>query len=332
MTPEPSGKPASPLRLQSLPRRALVIAPVRLVLAAIGLAAAVVAGSRPAGALLAFGGATIATLLLVIADPRARFFQIPDAPPEAPAEASEDGLGRLALSCRLSVHGGRRSTPGDHARGRADTGRGDGRDPGRPGARRRSSGRSSFARSSDGWPFGSTSSAARPAFSRAPTSTKAASRLHGRGRRCARRARVSGDRRAPRRCSRNPARGGGRACPRAVRRSGRGTAPPGADHRGDRSAGGELGSRPRRGERRARSGRAGRPWQHALPRHPARGRAVDQGGPGGARGARREPGNGAAPGGARRGDRSGARRARRADPTARRGRRLRSPQQRLSTT
>jgi hypothetical protein len=98
MTPEPSGDPASPLRLQSLPRRALVIAPIRLALACIGLVAAIVAGSREAGALLAFGGATMATLLLVIADPRARFFQIPESPPEAPADASEDGLGRLALS------------------------------------------------------------------------------------------------------------------------------------------------------------------------------------------------------------------------------------------
>jgi hypothetical protein len=97
MTPEPSGEPASPLRLQSLPRRALVIAPIRLVLAATGLAAAVVAGSRQAAALLAFGGATIATLLLVIADPRARFFQIPDVPTEAPADASDDGIARLAL-------------------------------------------------------------------------------------------------------------------------------------------------------------------------------------------------------------------------------------------
>jgi hypothetical protein len=98
MAPEPSGLPASPLRLQSLPRRALVIAPIRLVLASVGLAAAIVAGSRQAGALLAFGGATIATLLFVIADPRARFFQIPELPPAAPADASEDGIGRLALS------------------------------------------------------------------------------------------------------------------------------------------------------------------------------------------------------------------------------------------
>lgn len=75
-----------------------MIAPIRLVLAATGLAAAVAAGSRSAGALLATGGAAIATLLFVIADPRARFFAIPDAPPEAPADASEDGLGRLALS------------------------------------------------------------------------------------------------------------------------------------------------------------------------------------------------------------------------------------------
>ena len=75
-----------------------MIAPIRLVLAATGLAAAVAAGSRSAGALLATGGAAIATLLFVIADPRARFFGIPDVPPEAPADASEDGLGRLALS------------------------------------------------------------------------------------------------------------------------------------------------------------------------------------------------------------------------------------------
>lgn len=97
MAAEPSGASAAPLRLQSLRRRALVIAPIRLALAGAGLAAAVTAGSQQAGALLACGGATVATLLLVIADPRARFFQIPEDPPAAPADAREDGLWRLAL-------------------------------------------------------------------------------------------------------------------------------------------------------------------------------------------------------------------------------------------
>lgn len=86
-----------PCRLQSLPRRALAIAPIRLALAGVGLAAAIVAGATTASALLAFGATTVGTLLLVIADPRARFFSIPEDPPEAPAEATEDGLGQLAL-------------------------------------------------------------------------------------------------------------------------------------------------------------------------------------------------------------------------------------------
>lgn len=87
-----------PCHLQSLPRRALVIAPIRLALAGAGLVAAVVAGSSRASALLAFGTTTVGTLLLVIADPRARFFSVPEQPPEAPPTATEDGLGRLALS------------------------------------------------------------------------------------------------------------------------------------------------------------------------------------------------------------------------------------------
>ena len=84
--------------LQSLPRRALVIAPIRLALAGLGLAAALVAGSPGASALLAFAATTVATVTLVIADPRARFFRIPELPPDAAPDAAEDGLGRLALT------------------------------------------------------------------------------------------------------------------------------------------------------------------------------------------------------------------------------------------
>lgn len=87
-----------PCHLQSLPRRALAIAPLRLVLAVAGLVAAVVAGSARASALLAFGATTLGTVFFVIADPRARFSSVPGHPPQAPPGASEDGVGRLVLS------------------------------------------------------------------------------------------------------------------------------------------------------------------------------------------------------------------------------------------
>lgn len=85
-------------RLQSLPRRALVIAPIRLALAGTGVLAAVAAGSRAASALLAFAATTVGMLILVVSDPRARLSSIPDEPPEAPHDAAEDGLARLALT------------------------------------------------------------------------------------------------------------------------------------------------------------------------------------------------------------------------------------------
>lgn len=87
-----------PCHLQSLPHRALVIAPLRLALAVAGLVAAVAAGSARASALLAFGATTAGTVFFVIADPRARFSSVPGHPPQAPPGASEDGVGRLVLS------------------------------------------------------------------------------------------------------------------------------------------------------------------------------------------------------------------------------------------
>lgn len=66
-----------------------MIAPIRLALAGAGLVAAIAAGSSRASGLLAFGATTVGTPLLVIADPRARFFSVPEQPPEAPPAATE---------------------------------------------------------------------------------------------------------------------------------------------------------------------------------------------------------------------------------------------------
>lgn len=84
--------------LQSLSRRALVVAPVRLVLGIAGVGAAVAAGSPRPGAFLAFVAAAVGLVFVVAVDPRRHLFRLPDDPPEASAEAVEDGLGRLAFS------------------------------------------------------------------------------------------------------------------------------------------------------------------------------------------------------------------------------------------
>jgi hypothetical protein len=86
---------AAPVRIQSLSRRALAVAPVRLVLGGAGVAAAIAAGSSSAAALLAFAAATIGLLVVVAADPRRLFFRMPDDPAEAPGDALEDGTLRL---------------------------------------------------------------------------------------------------------------------------------------------------------------------------------------------------------------------------------------------
>jgi hypothetical protein len=85
-------------RLQSLPRRALVVAPIRFALGAAGLTAAAVAGSPRPAALLAFAVAALGLLVVVVADPRTRFMRLPDDPPPADAGALEDGVGRIALA------------------------------------------------------------------------------------------------------------------------------------------------------------------------------------------------------------------------------------------
>ena len=89
---------AAEQRLQSLPLRALVVAPVRIVLALAGVAAAIAAGAPRPGALLAFLTAAVGLVVVVVADPRRYIFRIPDDPPDAEPEAIEDGVARLALA------------------------------------------------------------------------------------------------------------------------------------------------------------------------------------------------------------------------------------------
>lgn len=87
---------AAPAWIQSLSRRALAIAPVRILLGAAGVGAAVAAGSSVTAALLAFAAAGVGLLIVVAADPRRLFFRLPEDAPEAPADAVEDGLVHLA--------------------------------------------------------------------------------------------------------------------------------------------------------------------------------------------------------------------------------------------
>jgi hypothetical protein len=83
--------------LQSLVRRSLVVAPIRLALGGLGVGLALVAGSSTS-AVLAFVGGGIGLLFVAMGDPRRRAFRLPDDPPTAPAGAPEDGVLRIAWS------------------------------------------------------------------------------------------------------------------------------------------------------------------------------------------------------------------------------------------
>lgn len=74
------------------------MAPIRFGLAVLGLVTAIAASANRAGALLAFGSASVVLVLAALADPRRHLFQIPDDPPLPPAGAAEDGVARLAWS------------------------------------------------------------------------------------------------------------------------------------------------------------------------------------------------------------------------------------------
>ena len=89
---------AAAQHLQSLTRRALVVAPVRIVAGLAGLAVAIAAGSPRPAAVLAFALAALGLVVVVVADPRRHLFRLPDDPPEADAGAVEDGLARLGLA------------------------------------------------------------------------------------------------------------------------------------------------------------------------------------------------------------------------------------------
>ena len=90
--------PEVPTQLQSLSRRSLVVAPIRLALGAAGVTAAVAAGSPRPGALLAFAGSAVGLLIVAAGDPRRHMFRLPEDPPDAPPGAVEDGVVQLALA------------------------------------------------------------------------------------------------------------------------------------------------------------------------------------------------------------------------------------------
>lgn len=90
----PAGRSA--LTVQSVRMRTLLVAPVRLVLGVVWLAAALVDGAAGTSALLAFATGGLALVFLLFNDPRSRFQRIPQAQP-LPAEAVVAPAWRHAL-------------------------------------------------------------------------------------------------------------------------------------------------------------------------------------------------------------------------------------------
>jgi hypothetical protein len=74
--------------VESVRLRLLLVAPLRLVLSIVFLAAARAAGGATGATLLAFAAGAFAMAFLVPNDPRARFRRAPGEPPELPADAS----------------------------------------------------------------------------------------------------------------------------------------------------------------------------------------------------------------------------------------------------
>jgi hypothetical protein len=87
--------------LHSLRRRALLIAPVRIVLGVVWLVVSRLAGAAAAPALIAFVAGTFVTAFLAYADPRARVLQRDDEPAPAPAGAALAPWWRQALGASL---------------------------------------------------------------------------------------------------------------------------------------------------------------------------------------------------------------------------------------
>jgi hypothetical protein len=74
--------------VESIRLRLLLIAPLRLALGIVFLAAARAAGGRPGPTLIAFAAGAFAMVFLVPNDPRARFRRTTSEPAELPADAS----------------------------------------------------------------------------------------------------------------------------------------------------------------------------------------------------------------------------------------------------
>jgi hypothetical protein len=76
------------VRVESIRLRLLLVAPLRLVLGIVFLAAARASGGAVGATLLAFAAGAFAMAFLVPNDPRARFRGAPGEPAELPADAS----------------------------------------------------------------------------------------------------------------------------------------------------------------------------------------------------------------------------------------------------
>lgn len=88
------------MTLHSLRDRALFVAPIRLGLGLVWVAAARLAGAPPTGALLAFAGGAFVTVFTLYNDPRSRF--LPRREPEpAPPGTTVAGRVRQALAATL---------------------------------------------------------------------------------------------------------------------------------------------------------------------------------------------------------------------------------------
>jgi len=87
--------------LHSLRARALGVAPVRLTLGVLLLAAARIAGAANAPALLAFVVGAFGIVFVLFNDPRARFLRREVEPLDWPAEATVAPLWRQALAATL---------------------------------------------------------------------------------------------------------------------------------------------------------------------------------------------------------------------------------------
>ena len=88
------------MTLHSLRDRALYVTPIRIVLGALWLGAARLAGAPATGAVLAFAGGAFVIVFTLFNDPRSRFLPRGEAR-EAPADVSIAGPVRQALHATL---------------------------------------------------------------------------------------------------------------------------------------------------------------------------------------------------------------------------------------